>query len=678
MNILLTTIQQAGVDKISLLITVIIFMAFIFSWVINRISLLRIRHNSERTKDLSTIMQRTLSTSNNYVVRLNLQKHFAVNMHGNFLPDSGMSYEESLDYIHPEDRQVYTDFLKSLTSGIKTAECTFRWDWSTSRHEGDWRYIHDVGIAEYAGNQKIPLNFLCTLTDRTEETLKEQEEQNMTERYRLFFEQGIAGLAFYDKDGKLLYANEKMREILKFQSEDDPYYYNRTLYDLPTMRFVMDNRQAEELYFCTRSVIVERGVNCYTELRVHPIYDDSQQLVYIAFSIRDITKERELYLQNKKNEIEIRRANENIQRLETELQYLMDTCDMRFWRSSFKDRVFYVYKGMSIPATVITFDEFTSSFVENRDQIVEKFKGVSKSYGKAETYLHHMKPLFHHSDELQWNMIDSVPYYDENGQMLGNYGVFRNVTDLIEKQERLKEETERANESGLKKSTFMANMTHEIRTPLNAIVGFSDVLPLLSTPEEKQEIIKVIMNNCDMLLRLVNDILAISSLSAGSIEIIPTKVDFAKEFDCTCISLAQRVQNPNVAFIKENPLETFVTELDYGRIQQVITNFVTNAVKYTQQGHIKVGYKQEERAGKNGLYLYCEDTGAGIPKEDQMKVFERFVKLNDFVQGTGLGLSICKAIADNCQGEIGLFSEGEGHGSTFWLWIPCEEVKHQN
>ena len=675
MNILLATIQQsAGFDKISVLITIVIFVTFIFVWVVNRITLLRIRHNSEHTKDLSTIMQRTLATSNNFVVRLNLQKNTAMNLHGNFLPDGGMSYEESLEYIHPEDRQIYTDFLKSMTHGNKTAECIFRWDWSTSRHEGDWRYIHNVVIAEYAGNQKIPLNLLCTLTDKTEETLKEQEEQSLTDRYRLFFEQGIAGLAFYDKDGQLLYANEKMREILKFQSEDDPYYYNRTLYDLPTLRYVLDNRQAEELYFCTRSVIVERGVNCYTELRVHPIYDDSQQLVYITFSIRDITKERELYLQNKKNEIELRQANENIQQLETELRYLMDTCDMRFWRSSVKDRVFNIYKGMSMPATSISFDEFSQLFTKDRERIAKNFEDASSAYNKPGTYLHRMKPLFHKSDKLQWNIINSVPYFDENGQFLGNYGVFRNVTDLIEKQERLKEETERANKSGLKKSTFMANMTHEIRTPLNAIVGFSDVLPMLSTPEEKQDIIKVIMNNCDMLLRLVNDILAISSLNSGEIEIIPAKVDFAKEFDSTCISLAQRVQNPNVAFVKDNPLDTFVTKLDYGRIQQVITNFVTNAVKYTQQGHIKVGYKPEERGGKHGLYLYCEDTGAGIPKEDQMKVFERFVKLNDYIQGTGLGLSICKAIADNCHGEIGLFSEGKGHGSTFWLWIPCDEI----
>jgi signal transduction histidine kinase len=280
-----------------------------------------------------------------------------------------------------------------------------------------------------------------------------------------------------------------------------------------------------------------------------------------------------------------------------------------------------------------------------------------------------MHPLFHEGDEMQWNFIDSVPYFDENGEMLGTYGIVRNVNDLIEKQERLKQETERANDSGRLKSVFMANMTHEIRTPLNSIVGFSDVLSMLSTPEEKQEIIRVIMNNCDMLMRLINDILAISSLDTGGIRIEPAEVDFAKSFDDICESLKQRVQEPSVEFIKENPYDSFVTVLDDARIQQVITNFVTNAVKYTHEGHIKVGYRYED----GQLYLYCEDTGAGIPKEHQAKIFERFVKLNDFIQGTGLGLSICKAIADACHGEIGVESEGEGHGSTFWIKIPCEK-----
>ena len=277
-----------------------------------------------------------------------------------------------------------------------------------------------------------------------------------------------------------------------------------------------------------------------------------------------------------------------------------------------------------------------------------------------------MHPFFHEGEDMQWNIIDSTPFFDENGRLEGSYGVVRNVNDLINKQERLKQETERANDSGRLKSVFMANMTHEIRTPLNSIVGFSDVLPMLSTQEEKQEIIRVIMNNCDMLMRLINDILAISSLDTSGISIEPKEIDFAISFNDICESLKERVQEPSVEFIKDNPYDTFPAIIDKGRIQQVLTNFTTNAVKYTHQGHIKLGYHEQD----GGIYFYCEDTGSGIPKEKQASVFERFVKLNDFVQGTGLGLSICKAIAERCGGKIGVTSEGEGHGSTFWLWTP--------
>jgi signal transduction histidine kinase len=170
-----------------------------------------------------------------------------------------------------------------------------------------------------------------------------------------------------------------------------------------------------------------------------------------------------------------------------------------------------------------------------------------------------------------------------------------------------------------------------------------------------------------MLLRLINDILEASSMGQ-SLVIEPQEVDVPKVFDDICQTLAQRVEE--VPFIKDNPCDTYVATLDKGRLQQLLTNFVTNAVKYTHEGHIRVGWRPEERDGVSGLYFYCEDTGAGIPRDKQAAVFDRFVKLNDFVQGTGLGLSICKAIVERCSGHIGVTSDGEGKGSTFWFWQP--------
>ena len=665
----------SGIDIWSILLMMLVTIIFLATWAFNRLVLLRLRKKAANSQDISAIMQHTLEIGHGYVVRLNVAAQQAYNLHGDLLPPEGMNYQESFKCIPPEDHDTYRNFIFRLFHReTEIDECIFRWDTSGKQHLGNWRYMKAKGIVEFDNKQKNQaVNILCTLTDETDHIRQMNVEQELNEKYQRVFELSIVGLAFYDSEGNLLAVNQKMREILKFQSEHDSYYYSHSLYDMPTIRDLLTDRRPEDLYFCTKSVVVERGVNCYTEQRLHPIYDNGQ-LLYITFSIRDVTQERELYLLNRKNDQKIRRANEEIQQYETEIQYLMENCDMRFWRATFKERKIVFYKGLSKPEKELTFDEFLSYFVDDNNDIVQKsLSEPEKYFTKPEAYMRHMRAIYHESSDLHWNIIDTVPYFNEQGRIVGCYGVIRNVTDLVKKQELLKQETERANDSGRLKSVFMANMTHEIRTPLNSIVGFSDVLPMMTTPEEKKEIVRVIMNNCDMLLRLINDILAISSLDAGGIHIEKERVDFAKSFDDICESLRERVQQPGVEFRTDNPYRHFETVVDNGRIQQVITNFVTNAVKYTHQGHIKVGYGYDNHQ----LRVYCEDTGEGIPKEAQGKIFDRFVKLNDYIQGTGLGLSICKAIADGCKGEIGVTSEGKDKGSTFWMTVPCEELESE-
>ena len=654
-----------------ILIVIITLMVIIIGLILNRITLYSIRKNTERAKDIATIMQHTLN-ENNYVIRLNLKTRLASNLFGNFLSGDGISYEESLDYIHPDDKHIYMAFMNRLVKGAKAAECTFRWDRSTKEHKHDWRYLRDVGIVEFdAEDKKKPINFYCTLYDQTEQVLLEKEELELTDRYRKLFEQSIVGQAFFDKEGRLLTTNKKLREILKFEGDEDPFYYRYPIFNIPDFRFITYKDERDDLYFCTRTIIFERHVDCYTEIRLHPIFNNNKQLEMFTLYIRDITQEREQYHQYKKNEAEIQRTNKEIEKYENELKYLMENIEMRFFRASLNDREIVFYKEMSVPERKMSFEELTENVINlpfKKEEI-----SVDEYFREQRTMLLHAKPFFKDNSETEWHFADSVPFFDKEGKLIGTYGVVRNITKLINKQELLKEETERANQSGLRKSAFLANMSHEIRTPLNAIVGFSEVLAMLGTDEERAQIINVINNNCDMLLRLVNDILALSSLESGGIKVEPAKTDFAKSFNSMAISLKNRVQNPAIEFISESPYPTFITTIDDGRIQQVVTNFVTNAIKYTKKGHIKIGYEKQVRHDTDGLYIYCEDTGSGIPKEHQKKVFDRFVKLNDFVQGTGLGLSICKAIIDNCNGEIGVTSEGKGCGSTFWFWIPCKE-----
>ena len=262
------------------------------------------------------------------------------------------------------------------------------------------------------------------------------------------------------------------------------------------------------------------------------------------------------------------------------------------------------------------------------------------------------------------------PTFNDQGEIIGHEGIASDITRITKTESELAKETVLAEESVRMKSAFMASMTHELRTPLNAIIGFTSVMEALGDSPERGEYVRIIHNSTDMLQRLINDIIEASSISYGAFPIKPEETDFALAFEDICITLAQRVQDPNVEFQKDSPLDHFHTHLDIGRIQQVLTNFVTNAVKFTTQGHIRLGWKPKD----NGLYLYCEDTGKGIPADKQSLIFEQFVKLDEFVQGTGMGLAICKSIAERCGGKIGVTSEGEGKGSTFWLWVPCGNV----
>lgn len=662
-----------------ILILLVVFVIFVIVLISNRVILRRVRQRMDKSQKTADMMLKALEISAYEVVRYDVSERYIHKLYGRLTPDEGLSLEEWMKHVHPDDLEEALDWFRQiLYNRLKRAEFRYRWNFDYTGRSPRWGNIYNVSVPEYvAGSGRIG-SIISTMKDETDLIRQEEEESELTNRYKLIFENSIIGLSFYTPDGWLLDSNKLMREICHFDTDEgDQFFSSTNMFELSPFRECCDPNNLQELWICTQSVVPERNLHDYLEIRLRPIYDDDGVLSYIAIAARNITEEREMYLQAKLNDIQIQKANAKIKAYEEELRYMMEACDMCAWRLSFAEGTVKFYKGLSTIEREIPFAEMADYFIDAKENVMRHFTVDSDEYfGKPLSYLGRMRPIFHDTDEVQWNQVNSIPVFDGEGRLTGAFGLIRNITGLMKKLEMLKQETERANDSGRLKSVFLANMTHEIRTPLNAIVGFSDLLQAIDSPDDKKEMIRVIHNNCDMLLRLVNDILVLSSADSNVMEIIPEDIDAAREFDDLCQSLAQRVQEPGVEFIKDNPYTTLLTRLDAARINQVFINFVTNAVKYTHQGHIKVGYRMEERQGRQGFYAYCEDTGSGIPADQQGRIFERFVKLNDFVQGTGLGLSICKAIIEKCGGEIGVDSE-EGKGSTFWFWIPAtiKEVK---
>jgi len=244
------------------------------------------------------------------------------------------------------------------------------------------------------------------------------------------------------------------------------------------------------------------------------------------------------------------------------------------------------------------------------------------------------------------------------------------ITNLKETEKKLIKAKEKAEVSDKLKSAFVANMSHEIRTPLNAIVGFSSLLAATEEEDEKETYANIIQENNDMLLQLISDILDLSKIEAGTLDFTYDEVDVNVLCDELVDTYKMKAEGSPVEIIYGKRLSPCSIRSDKNRLMQVIGNFMNNAMKFTSEGSITLGYQLE---GEDKIKFFVQDTGCGIAEDKQENVFQRFVKLNNFVQGTGLGLSICQSIVEQVGGEIGVTSK-EGEGSCFWFTHPYTGV----
>lgn len=266
--------------------------------------------------------------------------------------------------------------------------------------------------------------------------------------------------------------------------------------------------------------------------------------------------------------------------------------------------------------------------------------------------------------------VTATPVYDYESEteIIGGLLRFEDITEKVKINRMLQEAKEKAEESNRLKSAFLANMSHEIRTPLNAIVGFSELMCHAETSEEdKLEFAGIVSNNNELLLQLINDILDLSKIEAGTMDFTFTSVDINELMDRICRQMQEKITSPDVQVIFAEKAEHCIINTDRARLSQVIINLTTNALKFTPEGTIQMGYRMDEAAHE--IHFYVKDTGIGIPADKKEKIFERFIKLNSFAKGTGLGLAICRIIIERLKGVIGVDSK-EGEGSCFWFKIP--------
>ena len=473
-----------------------------------------------------------------------------------------------------------------------------------------------------------------------------------------------AGVELYDKDGYLVDINDKELEIFGLSDKNEALRVN--LFDNPNIPSEVKEklRAKEDVDFSidydfskiSQYVNTRRNGIINLTTKVTALYDSQNQFINYLFINIDTTETTNAYTKIQEFEnlflligdyAKVGFAHFNVL---TRDGYAQDT-----WYRNLGEK-----EGTPMPQVIGVY----AHVVPEDQAVLKNFVGEVKT-GKA-TSLRKEVRVCRENGKYTWTSINvMVRDYRPQDGIIEMLCINYDITPLKETEQKLIIARDKAEELDRLKSAFLANMSHEIRTPLNAIVGFSSLLAETDSRSERQEYIKIVQENNELLLQLISDILDLSKIEAGTFNFVYTTVDVNETCAEIIKSMSMKV-GKGIELIFEEPFPECYIYTDKNRFTQVISNFINNALKFTQQGSITLGYEQ---VSHQKIKFYVRDTGMGIPEEKQKSVFERFVKLNTFVQGTGLGLSICKSIVSQMGGEIGVDS-AEGIGSCFWFTHP--------
>ena len=488
-------------------------------------------------------------------------------------------------------------------------------------------------------------------------------------KFQIIFDKLPWGVELYDENGYLLDINnadldifgvtrEQVIGLNAFENPNIPEWVSEKLKKGEDAAFLLDynfNKAAEKGYYTSKLADEVK------HLRVKgAVLKDRQDVILGFFYI--VFDDTESY--HKAEEIQYSLAK---------LKAAVDTGESIIWEydvATDKLSADFSLNDLIEESSFLTYlkeDRFSSvrDFIEtlhpdDRHRVYNKqFKRLVD--GEIGKYVSVYRRVF--DGKVYWLNSNVRAYkYSEDGKPSKIVSYTSNITEQREKELELM----KVKEADKLKSAFLANMSHEIRTPLNAIVGFSDLVAETDDPEERQTYLDIIHTNNDLLLNLIGDILDFSKIEAGMLKynIEDTNI---KEL-CMEVYLSGSLKiKPGVKLLFDKNSPTIILRTDPQRILQVIANFVNNAIKFTSEGSMTSFYETKE----NEVKVCVRDTGIGISEENRTRVFERFIKINDFHQGTGLGLTISKTIIEYLGGTIGVDSV-QGKGSTFWFTLPLD------
>lgn len=474
------------------------------------------------------------------------------------------------------------------------------------------------------------------------------------------------GIELYDINGILIDLNDKELDMFHLNKKEEILGIN--IFENPIFPEEMKKklRRNEDADFTFRYDFSKVGSYYQTEKRegtidlvtkVTTLYDDNHQPIN--------------YLLINADKTEMTVAYNKIQEFESFFELIGDYAKVGYAHYNIKTQKGYAQKSWyknigeveDTPLADIV-GVYSHFHPEDLLSVMEFFKNVENG---TETKLSKEVRILREDGNYTWTCINLLlKNYDPENDIIELISINYDITKLKQTEMMLIKARDKAEESDRLKSAFLANMKHEIRTPLNAIVGFSNLLASTDDAEEKEQYNLLIQHNNDLLLNIVNDVLDISKIESGHVEFHPVWFNLSELIKETVAEYTPNVP-PEIKFFATYPKPDYFVELDSMRVKQILNNIVSNALKYTSEGTVQISYELIE---EGQVRISVSDTGCGIPEDKTDKIFERFEKLDYYVQGAGLGLSISKSLVDKMGGRIEVDST-VGVGSTFRIILPC-------
>ena len=666
-----------SLDHYAISVVIVLLLVILVVVIYNRVYLRRLKETSARQKKQNAHLALVLQAG-----RLRIWKYLPATRQYIILSEEGTMEQrynpiDFSQFFDRDDFETLRSAIFEICDGRKNSAVVTLV--SNAKDEAFLRHYEVTVSVDRRDSKGRVTSIFGIQHDVTDDYRRLESVNQMMLRYQTVFSTSLIDMIYYDNQGVLRDINQRAcqsfgvadRQFVlnnQFLLKNNPIFADVDIQSMDNTRtssIVNFDQYGDPIYHLEEFGLT--GKKMYYDSTINPIRDAEGHLKGVYMAGRDVTEMVESYHRQRDSSRQLSQTNADIQRYISNINYALRISDVRL--VNYYPKSYTLEMSDNITKSQMKFSQLrcirlaTPRFRRTVSSVLNRMDHLSPYNINAtiETEFHDKK------GRTIWLLFNMVPILDANGKVERYYGLCRNMTEMVETENRLAVETKKAKETELLKQSFLSNMSYEIRTPLNNVVGFAGLFSVPHDEADEPAFVEQIKNNSNNMLKLINEIMLLSSLDANMVEYRKDDIDFSSVFASYC-QLGWSGADTQVKTYIDNPYEHLVVNIDAEHVGQVIERLCTLSVLKMHQGFSKA--RCEYRRGE--LIVTIEDNGEGIPEEVMPHIFDRYMKNpNNEVYGTGLDLPIVETLVRQMGGTIEIESKLH-EGTTVWVSLPCE------